>query len=209
MNGKVKGSIVFSSSSETLTVVLANKDPLEQLTGADLIYFNDTYSSFAFVQYKALDDHGNNSYRPDSQLEKELQRIESLMEHAGQGRVACCNDFRLHGNPFFLKLCPRNDFEPESTELTMGMYIPLEYWNLLVATGQIDGPQGGMAANFDNVGRYLTNSDFATLVSKAWVGSNPAQSAILAPLISETIETGRAVVYAVKQPMVTRKKRVR
>ncbi len=209
MEESVKGSIVFSSASETLTIVLANRDPLEQLTGADLIYYNDTYDSFVFVQYKALDDRYNNSYRPDSQLEEELQRMESLLKYTGQGKITCCDDFRLHGNPFFLKLCQRNDFEPESTELTMGMYIPLEYWNLLVETGQIEGPRGGMAATFDNVGRYLSNSEFATLVAKAWVGSNPAQSAMLNPLISETIQTGRAVVYAVKHPRTARKKRMK
>lgn len=51
-----------------------------------------------------------------------------------------------------------------------------------------------------NVGRYFTNTEFAMLVAKAWVGSDPTQSNILAPMIRETLSAGRAVVYAVKEP---------
>ena len=37
-----------------LTVVMANKLKLEEQTGADLIYFNETYRSFVLVQYKSM-----------------------------------------------------------------------------------------------------------------------------------------------------------
>jgi len=33
---------------------MANKLPLEEQTGADLIYYNETFSSFVMVQYKAM-----------------------------------------------------------------------------------------------------------------------------------------------------------
>lgn len=37
-----------------LTVILANKLKLEEQTGADLIYYNETYRSFVLVQYKTM-----------------------------------------------------------------------------------------------------------------------------------------------------------
>jgi len=43
-----------------LTVIMANRLPLEEQTGADLIYYNETFHCFIFVQYKAMEDgsHG-------------------------------------------------------------------------------------------------------------------------------------------------------
>src|SRR5205807_7616489 len=41
--------------SVKLTVLMANRLPLEKQTGADLIYYNETYRSFVLVQYKAME----------------------------------------------------------------------------------------------------------------------------------------------------------
>jgi hypothetical protein len=40
------GSAVFESDSSTLTIILANRLPLEQQLGVDLIYYNETYEAF-------------------------------------------------------------------------------------------------------------------------------------------------------------------
>ena len=121
-----------------------------------------------------LDD----SYRPDSQLNEQIRHMESLLTAAGLPQARRCEDFRLHDNPFFLKFCPRMDFAPEDTALIKGMYIPLAYWKLLESSGQMTGPRGGRFLDFNNAGRYLTNTEFAMLVTKAWVGSDPTQSNI-------------------------------
>ncbi|MDR3362779.1 MAG: hypothetical protein LBO64_08085 [Desulfovibrio sp.] len=200
MEDSAKSSVIFTSPSETLTVIHADSEPLERLTGADLIYYNETYKSFVFVQYKALEGGDATGYRPDAQLDEEVRRMDALLAALGPSQTNQCGEFRLHGNPFFLKLCPRMDFVPEDTALAKGMYIPLAYWKLLESSGQATGPRGGRFVSFDNVGRYLTNTEFAMLVVKAWVGSDHTQSSIIAPLIRETLRTGRAVLYAVKEP---------
>ncbi|MBY5579141.1 hypothetical protein [Rhizobium leguminosarum] len=38
------------------------------------------------------------------------------------------DDFRLSNEPFFLKFCPRIQFDPDSSGVTKGMYVPLSYW---------------------------------------------------------------------------------
>jgi hypothetical protein len=53
----------FRSSDDPslrLTVIMANRLPLEEQTGADLIYYNETFRSFILVQYKAMEEgsHG-------------------------------------------------------------------------------------------------------------------------------------------------------
>lgn len=198
MEGSAKSSVIFTSPSEKLTVIHADSEPLEKLTGADLIYYNETYKSFIFVQYKALNNDGR--YRPDRQCNEQIQRMNALLASAGTPKTSACADFRLHGNPFFIKLCPHTDFAPEDTALTKGMYIPLAYWKHLESSGQIVGPRGGSSVGFDNVGRYLTNTEFAVLVVKSWVGSTSSQSNLLAAMIRYTLRTRRAVLYAVKEP---------
>lgn len=192
----IKGVAVFGSPSEKLTVIYADKLPLEELTGADLIYYNETYKSFVFVQYKMLD---SNEYRPDRQFYRELDRIRTLLRGCSPASPKSWPDFRLHKNPFFLKFCPRIDFVPENLSLSKGMYIPLEYWDVLDSSGQLAGERGGKRLGFDNIGRYLSNTEFAVLVAKGWVGSDPGQSGYLGEIIKQTLESGRAVIYAAKE----------
>lgn len=183
---------------ERLTIIYADRQPLEKQTGADLIYYNEVYHSFIFVQYKAMEGW-EGGYRPNKQLEKQILSMTNMLEDAGAPQPTKCDEFRLHANPFFLKLCPRVQFVRESTGLSSGMYIPLEYWNFLEATSALIGSQGGHVANIHNVGRYLRNTEFAVLVKDAWVGSSTNQSDKLYDIIKETLDTGNSVTYSVKQ----------
>lgn len=192
---------IFESQAERLTVILANRLPLEEQTGTDLIYFNETFKSFVMVQYKAMEhEYNDDIFRlPNAKLEDEIQRMDKLLEifHA-------CNPndnldgFRLNENPFYLKICPRVIFEPDTVELTPGMYLPLDYWKLLEPHPSLLGPKGGRGLTYGNVGRYLNNTEFVNLVAKAWIGTNINQSEVLAPIVREVVESGRAVVVAVK-----------
>lgn len=199
---------VFESeaTSERLTVILANRLPLEEQTGTDLIYFNETFQSFVMVQYKAMeredgaDGVAQAVFRlPNTQLTEEIARMDTLLAKIG----ACpANDspdgFRLIENPFFLKLCPRLIFNPDDIGLVPGMYLPLDYWKLLELHPGIKGPRGGLRITYDNVGRHFDNSSFTSIVAKAWVGTTPAQSVVLKEAIRQTLETGKAVAIAVK-----------
>lgn len=197
---------VFESESERLTVILANRLPLEEQTGTDLIYFNETYQSFVMVQYKAMereDDEngvGHAVFRlPNAQLAAEITRMDALLaELRDCVPNAGHNGFRLTDNPFFLKLCPRLVFNPDDIGLVPGMYLPLDYWKLLEQHPGIKGPRGGLRVTYENVGRHLDNSAFTTVVAKAWLGTTPSQSAVLKEAIRQTLETGKAVAIAVK-----------
>jgi hypothetical protein len=197
---------VFESDSERLTVILANRLPLEEQTGTDLIYFNETYQSFVMVQYKAMERADRKSgiplylYRlPDAQLKEEIDRMDAVL-----GTLQACapntdiGGFRLTENPFFLKLCPRLVFNPDDVGLVPGMYLPLDYWKLLENDPGIKGPKGGLRITYDNAKRHFDNTSFTTVVSKAWVGTTPSQSQVLQDVIRATLETGKAVAIAIK-----------
>jgi len=199
---------VFESkaTSERVTVILANRLPLEEQTGTDLIYFNETYQSFVMVQYKAMERTDRKSgiprylYRlPDVKLKEEISRMDVVL-----GALKACapntdiDGFRLTENPFFLKLCPRLVFSPDDVGLVPGMYLPLDYWKLLENDPGIKGPKGGLQITYDNAKRYFDNTSFITVVSKAWVGTTPSQSQVLQDVIRETLKTGKAVAIAIK-----------
>jgi len=199
---------VFESeaTSERLTVILANRLPLEEQTGTDLIYFNETFQSFVMVQYKAMErEDGPNGvpqavFRlPNPQLAEEITRMDALLATIQACPANTAHDgFRLTENPFFLKLCSRLVFNPDDIGLVPGMYLPLDYWKLLAQSPGIQGPRGGLRVTFENTGRHFDNSSFTAIVSKAWVGTTPSQSDVLRAAIRQTIETGKAVAIAVK-----------
>lgn len=200
---------VFESeaTSERLTVILANRLPLEEQTGTDLIYFNETYQSFVMVQYKAMEreDGPPNGvpqvvFRlPSPQLTEEITRMDALLATIQACPANTSHDgYRLTENPFFLKLCSRLVFNPDDIGLVPGMYLPLDYWKLLVQSPGIPGPRGGLRVTFENAGRHFDNSSFTAIVSKAWVGTTPSQSDVLKEVIRQTLETGKAIAIAVK-----------
>lgn len=196
---------VFESdaTSERLTVILANRLPLEEQTGTDLIYFNETFQSFVMVQYKAMGkgSDGKSEFRPsnDRNLPGEIDRMDALLAAIQTCPANSVHDgFRLTENPFFLKLCSRLVFKPDDIGLVPGMYLPLDYWKLLEQHPGIKGPRGGLRITYDNVGRHFDNSSFTSIVAKAWVGTTPAQSVVLKEAIRQTLETGKAVAIAVK-----------
>ncbi len=202
INSLSYGAAVFESETERLTVIIANRLPLEEQTGTDLIYYNETFQSFVMVQYKAMerDSDGEAEFRlPNTQLATEIDRMNDLLLQLKKYTPNTSSDgFRLTENPFFIKLCPRIIFNPDDVGLVPGMYLPLDYWKLLEVDPAIDGPRGGCRVTYENTGRYFNNSAFVSLVARAWVGTTPAQSAILGKAIRGTLEEGKAIALAVK-----------
>ena len=191
------------SGGNRMTVIMANNRPLERQTGVDLIYFNETYQSFAMVQYKAMEAmKGGAGFRwqPGDRFMRQIGRMNALWEHIRNEDVE--NDpagFRFSRNPFFLKFFTRKPFLPASKELFPGLYLPLNLWERLDRSGDLKGPRGGNLLTRTNVGRWLTNSNFVQLVSLSWVGTSAGQSTILERVIQEVWQTGRTKVFAIKR----------
>lgn len=195
---------IFRNDETTLHVTLANKRPLEHQTGADLIYFNQTFGSFVMVQYKAMEQDEKRAalFRfPQSQLTEEIERMDRLLDQLSALSVTkTSRNFRLNENPFYLKFCPRiQKFEPNSTALTSGMYIPLDLWKRLEADSSLNGPRGGKSLTYQNVGRFVDNGSFAMLVERAWIGTTINASKILAEWIRHISKSGRSITLAIKK----------
>jgi len=185
-----------------MTVVMANRLPLEQQTGADLIYFNEAFRSFVMVQYKAMErgtEQHEFRWTVGDQFCEEIVRMDAM--RAQLKAIQPSNDpdgFRFSDDPFFLKFCPRAVFNPDDSGLFKGIYLPLDLMKRADAAGRLKGPKGGNVITFENVGRRINNSDFVGLVTNSWVGTSIEQSAVLIPLIRSVIAAGKTLTYAVK-----------
>lgn len=192
---------VFEGQGKRLTVILANRLPLEQLTGTDLIYFNETYRSFVMVQYKAMAHaDGVSSFRlPDASLDQEIARMVAIEAQLQPISAAGTKEnYRLNSGPFYIKLCSRVQFNPDDIKLFPGMYFSLDHWLRVANDGALVGQRGGRVVTSENAGRYIENDFFIRLVAGAWVGTSAEHSAILATAIRQTLESGRAVALAVQ-----------
>lgn len=186
-----------------LTVIMANRFALEEQTGADLIYYNERYKSFVLVQYKAMEKPAERHefrWAPGDQLAIEISRMDdTLAELAKLTNTGDPDSFRLHENPFFLKICPRFNFNPDDRGLFQGMYFPLAYWKLMAEHSSTLGPKGGRFIAYENAGRRMNNSDFIAVVAGAWVGTTVPQSAALDPVIKKVLQTNKTLTFAIKR----------
>ena len=199
------GSKVFQNAEYPpvrLTVIMANRLPLEQQTGADLIYFNEAYQSFVMVQYKAMEIGINQAefrWQAGDQFAQEIERMDALLVELNKIQSGSDPDgYRFSENPFFLKFCPRVVFNPDDKGLFKGIYLPLDLWKRSNAAGRLKGSKGGSVLTFQNVGRRINNSEFVGLVSGSWVGTSIEQSAMLRLLIREVLASGKTVTLAIE-----------
>jgi len=197
------GAAVFEQQSVRLTVIMTNRQPLEEQLGTDLIYYNEMFRAFVMVQYKAMDqgeDEDRPGFRvPNAQLDAEIGRMDRAITELGtHGMDDGAQSYRLCTNPFFIKLISRLVLSPDESRMLSGMYFPLDYWRRLAVDEATLGPRGGRRVTFDNAGRWLDARHFATLVGGGWLGTNVKQSDSLTAAIRASIESGRALALAAR-----------
>jgi hypothetical protein len=143
-------------------------------------------------------------WQDKDQFADELSRMDMLLAQLARVPIDKEPDgYRFCSNPFFLKFCPRIVFDPDDRGLFKGIYLPLDLWKTLVASGRLKGPNGGNVLSFGNVGRRLTNTDFVTLVANSWVGTTIRQSAAVEEMIRTLLQSDDTVTYAVKQKIAS------
>ena len=190
------GIAQFHDGDRRLTVINVNRTGVEHALGVDLVYYNHDFDSYVIVQYKRMTPGRVSSgyeFRPDHQLRVELERMRSLPMPTAP--AAMPREFRLDHGGTYLKLCPASSREAFSHELIHGMYLPLRYWDVLMASPSVRGPKGGVVVNFGNVDRHITNTLFIQLVGAAWIGSRGVTSARIGAIIRSSL-AARSVILA-------------
>jgi hypothetical protein len=195
-------SSVFNNSKSRLTVLLANRMPLEELIGTDLIYYNEDFKCFVMVQYKVMEKEEDKFvFRlPNIQFSEEIKRMDAMLKVLNkESNTGHLQDFRISNMLFFIKICPRIVFNPDNVGLSKGMYLPLDYLKILQEDDSILGEKGGRKITYENVGRYFDNTTFKSIVEGGWIGTSHNQSKVLEVIIKEILENGRTAVVAIKK----------
>lgn len=197
------GTAVFEQDGARLTVMNVNRTRVEHTLGVDLLYYHHQYRSYVLVQYKNMRREGEIlGYRPGGEsYEQEMERMRRFMrEHPPTSSPAEQHAYRLHPGLFYFKICSSVVLEPQSTRMIGGMYLPLDYWDVLLESESVRGARGGRIITFDNAGRYLTNSQFIELIQAGWIGSRLEHTEAVTQLVRAAIEGDRSLVVAAHMP---------
>lgn len=184
----------------SLEIYTANKRPLEELFGVDLIYFNKTRRSLVMVQYKMLEESQQNvkedqyedtewTVRIDSQFRKELAKM-TLFDRDLDPNGA----YRLNPTSFFFKLVKRN-----SDIKSAGIILSREHLQSLLQSNSLTGPKGGLKISYKELdGHYIRSGCFTELIRSGYIGSRGATTDRLETLMHTALAEGRAVVAAIQ-----------
>lgn len=189
----------FTQQGRRLTIWNVNHRRGERALGVDLIYHNVTFGSFTFVQYKMLEDEGSPkgakwAYRPDRKFKDEVDRMLRAREvFALSASSADPALYRLASDPFLFKFCRRQHLKVNSGLLAHGHYVTLKHLELLL---QVRGPQGGAVVSPDTMSRWLTRTDFATLISGGWLGTAAVSERMLMDYVEQALASGRSLLIA-------------
>ena len=189
------GRAIFRRDSEMLEVITANKRPLENALGIDLIYLNAIKQNIVMVQYKMLErlqtaKQTDWLYRPDKQLEEEISR----MKRFSNSHVPDLLEYRINPQVYYLRFV-RRDAELGKQAVT----IPIDHFKTLRNDPGFKGPKGAFRISYDTLGgRYLRQEGFLDLLRSGYIGAYPQEAGDLTNLIRAIIRNDRAVVAAMQ-----------
>lgn len=202
----ISGVVEFENGDgDKLTVINANRKPLEKALGVDLIYFHRKYEAFTLVQYKMMhqkvDDIGAQYYNPNNSSHKdEYERMSSLFDLISQDKPSHdLIDYRLTSCHIFFKVCRKLKLKLDDTSIAAGAYIPLTQWNILLKDSSFNGPKGGIQIGFHTLNkRYIGTQTFVDLIQKGFLGTQRISSLKIGAFIQDAIKSGHSVMYAIE-----------
>lgn len=199
----VSGSVTFTQGNQALTVTNVNMHSLESTLGVDLIYYHSRFRSFVLIQYKRLLKNGSGpwTYHPDHDpnFGNEIAKMRKFEKHHPDSVPSqSSEDYRLHPRGFYFKFAPAEIYDPLSTDLISGMYIPLDLWTEMESLNLLQGRRGGKALIYDDTQRYLNNSEFISLLKGGWIGTRLSETDALVDIVHAGLENNRSVVVSVQ-----------
>lgn len=192
----ITGRAVFEKGDEQLEVFTANRRPLEEVFGVDLIYLNTTRQNIVMVQYKMLKRHAHKDqnidwvYYPDPQLDSEIERMRKFQDQHPPESF----EYRLNPQAFYLKFVKR-----DGRLGNPAIVLPIDHFELLRADPSSRGPRGAVRVSFESLaGRYLRQGPFLDLIRSGYIGATEKTTAYFKVLIEAVVKGDRAVVGAIQ-----------
>ncbi|MBB6309707.1 hypothetical protein [Xanthobacter tagetidis] len=205
------GRATFERRGERLDVFTANKRPLEELFGVDLIYLNEARGALVMVQYKMLEpeergrrriEFGPYTYDVVDDQEWTVHIDHQFLDELGRMRrfgrdLEPDSAYRLHPGAFFFKFVRRR-----AAANSAGILLSMGHLEQLMAAGELAGARGGLRLSYRSLdGHYLRSEPFVELVRSGYVGTRGATTKHLQTLIKSSLQGGRAVVAGVQSAL--------
>jgi hypothetical protein len=186
-----KAEFINRSDKCKLIVFTANRTPIEEAFGVDLIYFNDTQKSIVMVQYKMLEKVNKDwIFRADKQFYKQLSKMKIPIH------LLDINDYRMCSNPFFFKFV-KNSVESSQLNSNNSICLSLEHLNHYLNTTQSCGERGGIRVSYESLnGQYLRETEFVKLVQSGYIGTHDVETEQILPILEELSKGNRRVIVA-------------
>ncbi|MBT2326594.1 hypothetical protein J7E62_30245 [Variovorax paradoxus] len=191
------GRAMFRNGAQTLEVITANRNKLEEAFGVDLIYVNHSRSNVVMVQYKMLrptqseaNDTWDWVYTQDRHLAKQMKAMERFASHRD-----CQGPYRLSHEIFYFKFIRRYGASKTSSVL-----IPLEHLQELMRDQKHNGRSGSLRLGYNALeGRYMRQSAFYNLLQSGYIGAGTSTTNALTTLIQDLLRGGDALVLAIQR----------
>lgn len=194
IHADITGYAEFEDSGRRIRIYTANKRPLEKLFGVDLIYLNLKHRNMVLVQYKMLEANTARTdwiYRPDAQLDAEVQRMDQFR----QSRAAQVSAYRINPEAFYMKFVKR-DAPTGSHPILM----PIDHFKLLQANSS--GTGGAVKISYNDLGgHYLREDGLVDLIKSGYIGAYSEESDAFETLIKAVLEGGNAIVTAIEDEL--------
>lgn len=182
------GKAVFRKGSEKLSVYIANRLPLEDMLGVDLIYFNEKHGNVVLIQYKMFEETPSGEdwvFRPSEQFEEQIKKMLLPFESIST------TSYRLNEDPFYFKFVKRKIIG----KVAPGIILSLGHTNHVRNSSR--GIRGGVRISYNDLdGVYLRQEDLICLIRSGLIGTHREHSEILVPLIEAVSHGDRRLVLA-------------
>jgi len=133
------------------------------------------------------------------QAEVEFEKLRQQRLEGHLSPVEQMRNSRLCAGPFYVKFCKRLPLLRQDGELSEGRLLRRADLAALLMLEQSRGKRDGRLVKYDSIPRYMSNSDFAGLVSGGWIGTSHLTQEELAETVVRLTENSSRVVLAEAQ----------
>lgn len=182
------GKATFQKGNDVLTIYTANKLPLENVLGVDLVYVNESRRSIVAVQYKMLEREGEDwVFRGWKQFNDELGRMQLPVLSSPPA------DYRMCASPWYFQFLARKS----GGKLSAPIIMSKEHIEHYLRQPAARGPRNGLRLSYDSLqGSYLRRSDLIGLLRSGYIGTHEVQTGYLQILIEALSKGDTSLVLA-------------
>ena len=192
----ITGKATFRDGDKTLDVFTANRKPLEDVLGIDLIYLNHHHNNAVLIQYKMLKKTGGSGeedsdwqYAKERHFPGQIAKMRKFSKHSDK------KGYRLNAGGFYFKFV-RNVVSPA----TSNFLIPLDHMELLLGQPESKNKNGNLKISYRSLkGHYMRQDALFSLIQSGYIGTHVGTTEDLRAMIESIVDGDSSAVVAIQR----------